>query len=243
MARFGDAVGLLAFGQQPGTNTRHQADCGQHQETAGGVVEQVKADHQLLGAVAQAVHPGHQRVEHGHDQQQANQLVQQAAQGHLAACRVLHIGTEKRQHAAADIGANHQADGDMQADNTRTGQGGGQQHGRQAGVGHHCEQGADQSIEQDIAGQRSKNHLHALGMGDGCGSFDDQLQRQDDQAQANAYPPQLPGAGLLAGQKENHTQENQQRRQPRQVEGQHPGHQCGPDIGAEHGGQGRGQCH
>ena len=74
-------------------------------------------------------------------------------------------------------------------------------------------------------------------MGDGCGGFDNQLQRQDDQAQANAHPPQLPGTGLLAGQKENHTQKNQQRRQPRQVEGQHPRHQGRTDIGTEHGGQ------
>ena len=92
----------------------------------------MEADHQLLGAIAQAVHPGHQRVEHGHDQQQADQLVQQAAQCHLPARCVLHIGTEKRQYAAADIGANHQADGHMQADNPRARQCGGQQHGRQA---------------------------------------------------------------------------------------------------------------
>ena len=48
-------------------------------------------------------------------------------------------------------------------------------------------------------------------MGDGAGGFDYQLQGQNDQAQADPDPAQLPGAGLLARQEEDHPEENQQR--------------------------------
>ena len=82
-----------------------------------------------------------------------------------------------------------------------------------------------------------------MGLGDRRGGFDDQLQRQNDQPQADADPAHLPKPRLFARQKENHPEEDQQRRQPRQIEGQHPRHQRGTDVGAEHGRQGRGQRH
>ena len=75
------------------------------------------------------------------------------------------------------------------------------------------------------------------------GGGDDQLERQDDQAEADEYPAELAEAGLFAAEEENHAEEDQQWRQPRQVEGQHPRHQRGADIGAEHDRQGRRQCH
>ncbi len=80
-------------------------------------------------------------------------------------------------------------------------------------------------------------------MGHRLGGGDDQLERQDDQAEADEYPAELAEAGLFAAEEENHAEEDQQWRKPRQVEGQHPRHQRGADIGAEHDRQGRRQCH
>ena len=80
-------------------------------------------------------------------------------------------------------------------------------------------------------------------MGDRPGGFDDQLQRQNDQAQADTDPAHLPDPGLFARQEENHPDKDQQGRQPRQIERQHPRHQRRTDVGAEHGRQGRGQRH
>ncbi len=80
-------------------------------------------------------------------------------------------------------------------------------------------------------------------MSDRHGGFDDQLQGEDDQPQADAHAPELSGAGLLAREEEDHSQKDQQRRQPGQVEGQYPGHQRGADVGAEHGCQGWSQRH
>ncbi|MNZ84032.1 hypothetical protein D3C78_1027770 [compost metagenome] len=203
----------------------------------------MKTDHQALRAEIKAVHPVHQRVEYRNDQQQADHFVQQATQRDLPPRGVLHAGAEKCQHPAADVGANDQANGHWQADHSGTGKGRREQYRRQAGVGNHREQCADQGIEQDVAGQRGKQHLDALGMGDGSRGFDDQLQGQNNQPQANPYPAELACASLLAREKENHAQENQQRRQPGQIQGQDPRHQRGTDIGAEHGCQGRRQCH
>nr|GFD62522.1 hypothetical protein [Tanacetum cinerariifolium] len=45
---------------------------------------------------------------------------------------VLHAGAEKRQQTAADVGADHQTDGDRQADNLCTRQCCGQQDSGQA---------------------------------------------------------------------------------------------------------------
>lgn len=197
----------------------------------------------FLRAEIEAVDPVHQRVEHRDDQQQANEFVQQTAQRHLPASGVLHAGAHERQHAAANIGANHQTDRHWQADHAGPGEGRGEQHGSEAGIGNHREQRADQSIEQDVASQRGENHLHTLGMGDRCGGFNDQLQRENDQPQTDRYPAHLPKARLFARQKENHPEEDQQRRQPRQVEGQHSRHQRGTDVGAEHGRQRWSQRH
>ncbi|MNP03165.1 hypothetical protein D3C76_950410 [compost metagenome] len=92
----------------------------------------MKSDHQLLGTERQAVHPAHQRIEHRDDQDQADQLVKQAAQGHLAPGGVLHAGAEEGQQAATDVGANDQADGHRQADQLGAGKGRGEQYGGQA---------------------------------------------------------------------------------------------------------------
>ena len=243
MTRFGGAVDLRPLRQQPRAQPGHRPDARQQDQAARGVVEQVEADDHFLRAEIEAVDPVHQRVEHRNDQQQADQFVQQTAQRHLPAGGVLHAGADEGENAAADVGADHQTDRHRQADHAGAGQGRGEQDGGEAGVGNHREQRADQGVEQDVAGQRGENHLHALGVGDRRGGLDDQLQRENDQPQADADPAHLPEPRLFARQKENHPEEDQQRRQPRQVKRQHPRHQRGTDVGAEHGRQRRGQRH
>ncbi|MOA15845.1 hypothetical protein D3C78_1360280 [compost metagenome] len=51
-------------------------------------------------------------------------------------------------------------------------------------------------------------------MGDRRGRLDDQLQRQDDQAQADADAAHLPQPRLFARQEKNHPEKNQQWREP-----------------------------
>src|SRR5690606_4631158 len=134
----------------------------------------------------------------GHDQQQADQLVQEAAQGHAAAGDALQAAVEHGQHAAADVGTDHQADGHRQAEQPGAGQGGGEQHGGQAGVAEQGEQRADQRVEQDVAGQLGEQHLDAVGFGDRLRGGDDQLQGQQDQPDADLHAAELAEAGLPA---------------------------------------------
>ncbi|MNH04534.1 hypothetical protein D3C79_638310 [compost metagenome] len=141
------------FRQQGVAQPPHRFDRGQHDQATQRVVEQVKADDQLLRAETQRVHPCHQRVQHRDDQHQADQLVQQAAQGHPTPGGVLHAGTDEGQQPAADVGADHQPDGYRQADQFGAGQCRCEQNGGQAGIGNHGEHCPDQSVEHDVAGQ------------------------------------------------------------------------------------------
>ncbi|MNP82712.1 hypothetical protein D3C76_1814430 [compost metagenome] len=69
------AVTVLALRQQAVAQAPHGLDGGQHDQATQRVVEQVEADHQLLWAEAQRVHPRHQWMQHRYDQHQADQLV------------------------------------------------------------------------------------------------------------------------------------------------------------------------
>src|SRR3546814_2796717 len=55
-------------------------------------------------------------------------------------------------------------------------------------------------------------------VGNRPGGFDDQLQGEDDQPEADPDPTQLPGPCLLAREEEDHPEKDQQRRQPGQVQ-------------------------
>jgi hypothetical protein len=92
-------------------------------------------------------------------------------------------------------------------------------------------------------GQRGEDDLHAVGLGDGRDRLHNQLQRQQDQPQANPHAPELPGARLLAAEEEDDADKNQQRRQPGEIEGQDTRHQRGTHIGTQHNHQRRGQRH
>ncbi|KHL68200.1 hypothetical protein SF06_28530 [Pseudomonas flexibilis] len=243
VARAHAVLAFRALRQQPGAQSGHGAHGGQHQHTAQAVVGHVEADYQAGAVQRQPVHPGHQRVEERDDQQQADQFVEQTAQRHPAPGGALQAAVEQRQHAAADVGTDHQADGHRQAEQPGAGQRGGEQHRSQAGIAEQGEQRADQRVEQDVAGQLGEQHLDAGGFGDRLCGGDDQLQRQQDQPDADLYAAELADACLPARQEQHHADQDQQRRQPVQVKGQHAGHQRGADVGAEHDGQRRAEGH
>ncbi|MNP02174.1 hypothetical protein D3C76_940210 [compost metagenome] len=243
MARFDDVVRLRAVRQQPVAEARHGHRQRQEEGAAHAVVENVEGDHQLGVGDRPGIDPVGQRPHQRQHQGAAGQLEQQAAQGHPAPGGVLQAAAEQREDAAAEVGADHQAERHLEGNHLGRGEGRGEQHGGQAGVGNHGEQGAGQGIQQHVASEGGEQHLHPLGGGDGFGGGDYQLQREDDQPEADAHAAELAEAGLLAGEKEDHAEEDQQRRQPGQVQGQHPCHQRRADVRAEHDGERRGQQH
>ena len=222
---------------------RHRSGKRHHRDAAQQVVKNVEVDNQLGLGQRQLVHRRGQRMDERQNDQAPHQLKQQAAQRHPARRRVRRAVVEHRQQPRSQVGANHQAQRHRERDRSRRGQRRGQQHRRQAGVANDREYSANQGIQHDIPGQRGKNHLHAVGLGNGVDGLHNQLQGQQDQPKADPHSPQLPGAGLLAAEEENHPDKYQQRRQPRQVEGQYPRHQRRPNIGAQHHHQRRREAH
>ena len=119
-----------------------------------------------------------QHVNERQNQQAAHQLKQQASQRHTARGGVGGAVVEHRQQAGTEVGANHQTQRNREGNHTSGGQCRGQQHGGQAGITDDGEHRANQRIQQNIAGQRGENHLHAVGLGDRRDRLNDQLQRQ-----------------------------------------------------------------
>ena len=238
-----DGLGAVLGRQHGGTEACQGPGQRQEQQAAHQVVGDVEADHHLGVVEVIALQPVGQQADPGQHQDAAGELEQQAAHRHPPCLHALLGRAHQRQHAAAQVGAHHQAQRHLERDDPGAGQGSGEQHRRQAGIGDHGEDRAGQGVEQLVTGQRREQHLDPGRMGHRRGGFDDQLQRQDDQPQADGDPAELAGAGLLATEKEHHAKKDQQRRQPGQVEGQHPRHQRGAHVGAEHDGQRRGERH
>ncbi|MNG70778.1 hypothetical protein D3C79_291740 [compost metagenome] len=203
----------------------------------------MKVDHQFFVFARQSSHYLCQIRDKRQHQHAAYQLEQQAAERHPTAGGVLAAGIDDRQQATAEIGANHQTQRHFQRDHTGCGQGGGQQHCRQAGIADDGEQRAGKGIQHHVAGQRREQHFHTRRLGYGRRGGHDQLQRQYDQPEADAHAPHLANPGLLAAEEQENAYQNQQRRQPGKIEGQHPCHQGGADVGAQHDHQRRRQPH
>ena len=83
----------------------------------------------------------------------------------------------------------------MERYNLRGGERGGEQHHGEAGVGDHGEQRRDQHVEQHVAGQRGEDHLYTRGLGQGTRRKHDQLQGEDDQAEADEGATEAPDLG------------------------------------------------
>ena len=168
------------------------------------------------------------------DQQRAGQLEREAAQRETPRRRVLRDGAEEREQAAAEIRADHEAQGDLQRNHAGRGERRGQQDRGKARIGQHGERGADQCVEHGVAGQCTEHHAHAGALHHRLSSFDDQTQRQQNQTEADQRAADLAETGLLARQEQRHAEQNQDRRQPGQIECEDPRHQRGADVGTEH---------
>ena len=147
-------------------------------------------------------------------------------------------GGEHGEDAAADVGADHQAERHRHRDHAGGGEGGDQQHHGQAGVGQHRQHRADDDVEQDLVRQGDEQRPDLGRFGQRPGGGDDQLQRQGDQPEADQHPAERADAAVLARDEDHHADEDQERREPRQVEREHHRHDAGADVGAEHHRQG-----
>ena len=215
---------LWLIADQAFTEARHWLGKRHHRHTADQVVENVEVDNQFGFRQRQLLHGGRQHVDKRQNNQATHQLKQQATQRHTAGGGVSGAVVEHGQQARTQVGANHQTQRHREGDDPGGGQRGGQQYGGQARVADNGKHGANQRIQQNITGQRRENHLHAVGLSDGCDRLHNQLQRQQNQPQADTHAAQLPFAGLLAAQEEGDADKNQQRRQPRKIESQDTRH-------------------
>jgi hypothetical protein len=175
----------------------------------------------------------------GHEEDATDQLEQEVAERDPAR---LGRRIQRGQHpekAAAEIGAEHEAERDGERDHVQRSEGGHQEHDGEARVAQDRHQRGDQHVEQHVAGKGREEHLDAGGLDHGLGGDRDPLQREHDEAEADHHAPELPDYVLLAGEEKHDADEDQERRQPGQVERQHDRHDRGADVGAEHHGQRR----
>ena len=89
-----------------------------------------------------------------------------------------------------------------------------EQHDGEARPREDREERADQHVEHRVAGERAEEHLGARGGDDGLRGLLDELQREDDEAQADRHAAELPGLRVLARQEEDDAEEDGERREP-----------------------------
>ncbi len=128
------------------------------------------------------------------DNQATHQLKQQTTQRDTAGCGIGGTVVEHRQQTGTEVSTNHQTERHGEGDNACGGQSRGQQYSSKAGVADNGEHRANQRIQQNIAGQRGKDHLNAVCLGDRRYGLHNQLQRQQNQPKTNTDAAQLPGA-------------------------------------------------
>ena len=112
------------------------------------------------------------------DNQATHQLKQQTTQRDTAGCGIGGTVVEHRQQAGTEVSTNHQTERHGEGDNACGGQSRSQQYSSKAGVADNGEHRANQRIQQNIAGQRGKDHLNAVCLGDRRYGLHNQLQRQ-----------------------------------------------------------------
>ena len=142
------------------------------------------------------------------DNQAPHQLKKQAAQRDTTCGSISGAIVEHRQQAGTKVSANNQAERHRERDNARSSQSRSQQYRGKAGVADNGEHRANQRIQQNIAGQRGKDHLNTVRLGDRRYGLHNQLQCQQNQPKANTDAAQLPGARLLASEEKNYADKN-----------------------------------
>ena len=196
------------------------------------------------------VHGGHDLLQkdvglrqHGDEEQRAQHLEDEVAERQPAHLRRRVRRGQQRQHAAADVGAEHQPERGRDRHQCRRGQRGDEQHDRQARVRHHRQHGADDDVEQDVVRQRDEQGAHGGRFGQRPRRRDDQRQRQRDEAEPDQDAADRAGAAVLLRDEDDDADEDEQRREPRQVEREDDRHHAGADVGTEHHRQRRARRH
>ena len=95
----------------------------------------------------------------------------------VVACGIGGTVVEHCQQTGTEVSTNHQTERHGEGDNACGGQSRGQQYSSKAGVADNGEHRANQRIQQNIAGQRGKDHLNAVCLGDRRYGLHNQLQR------------------------------------------------------------------
>ena len=156
--------------------------------------------------------------------------------GSRRTCGVTSAVASIAQHAAADVGAEHQAERHRRRHHAGGGAGCAISSTiARLGIGQHRQHRADDDVEQRprSAARRAARAPPAIRSAAGS-------RRRSAAAPAVISPrpistrPMRADAAVLARDEHHHADEDQQRRQPRQVEREHHRHQAGADVGAEH---------
>ena len=153
------------FGQWQQTfgETGHPMGQTDEANTDDDVERQVEQHHGLRGVGYQRAGMFEPQADKRRHQHHAQRLEHQVAQGDLAHGDGRFGGGEHGQHAAAQVGAQHQAQSHVQRHHAGAGHGRDQQHDGQAGIGQHRQQRAHGDLQQQVAVERGEHSLHSRG--------------------------------------------------------------------------------
>ncbi len=151
-----------------------------------------------------------------------------------ARLRVRFPGGQQGKQAAAEVGSEHDRQGDVDRQHIRVCKRGHQQYDRQARVGGNRKRRADQYVEQQVARQLREQDAHAGGLCQRHGRCRDHLQGENHHAESEHDLADLAGPLVFLRQVDSDAADDQQRCQPRKVQRKELHHQGGADIGTEH---------
>ncbi|KAG9578388.1 hypothetical protein KCV01_g16593, partial [Aureobasidium melanogenum] len=146
---------------------------------------------------------------------------------------------DQRGQGAAQVGAEHEGQRPRRVDDAGRGQRRHQQHHGDAGMEQPGQQGRAQHRQHGLALQRLEHGPQRLGVLDRGERHDQQVQREQHEAEADGDAPQVLVARVVAAPMDRKPQQHEHGRDDRDVERHHLDDQRRTDIGAEHHGQPR----
>jgi hypothetical protein len=168
-------------------------------------------------------------------QQDADDAVDEVANRQPVARRIVAPRAfHQRIDGAAEIGAEHQRERGVGRDELGIGQRHHQQHAGDAGMDQPGDERADQDAEHGIAGDPVQEHAHARGILGRRHRIEQDMQREQHQAEADRDPAEVLDPGAWPAAECDEADNEQHRRHRCDIERQHLHDQRGADIGAEH---------
>jgi len=169
-----------------------------------------------------------------YDDDAADQAEQEIAEADPPRFRRRCHRVHHREQPAAEIGAEHEPERDIERDHVRCRERRGQQHDGETRIREHREQRGDDHVEQRVAGERSGDDLDAGRLSQRLRGGDDQLQRENDETETDQHSPEATVLRVLAPHEQRYADDDEQRREPAQIEREHERHQRGADVGTQH---------